>query len=207
MSRNIEKTTSKLEALKKEMKGLSKDEKNFLIANSEFQDLKPDLKKKYVQIYKSYTEDDKTMLEVSYEMDICLRTVKHALKIIGDQLYQVSKARNVLAIQIDRIKRRRRRIEKDLDNLNFVKNIDGEDVVLVGVAEAKRKYYTELRELDNQEHKLMKLLENKVIIDNSKQEFKFESNYEKPVVGGEHEVRKNEPIEIEPEYTDELPGL
>jgi hypothetical protein len=175
----ITETKGVISRLKKLTDKLTPEEKRYLVAHEQFINLPAKTKEKYLKIYDLYTADGKTELQVSRELNVSIGTIRNALRLIGDQLIVFAKSRNVLVPQLEKIRRRKQKIEDDISKMNFIKEDEnGNEIILTGIADLKRRYLVELRKMEEMENTILGLLNTNVIIDNSSKKIEFNSNYD-----------------------------
>lgn len=199
MSKEIQNTKSVIARLRSLTKKLSPEERQYLIAKEQFLRLPMKQKQKYLAIYNSYTEDEKTEVQVAEELGISLSAVRNALRLIGDQLIVFAKSRTVLVPQLEKLRRRKQRLIKDTEEMDFVKKTDkGEKIIMAGIADLKRRYYVEIRKIEEMENSILGLLNTNVVIDKSSKQVNFVSNYDRP----EHEVPTSDGKVVDADFED-----
>ncbi len=215
MSSDIQKLRQDLQEIKKIGSKLSETEKNFLIANTRFKNLQASVKRKYLEIYKCYTENDYTEVQVADKTGVSLSVVRNVITMFGERLTLFAKGVNVLAPMLDRIRIKKQKLQVDIDKLSFTitpgkkgetETETNNNSLNIKIAELRIKYIAEMRKLDEQEIRMRGLLESAVNIniDNSKKQDNTQNfnNYEKP----KSNVVTGKVLEAEAKFVPELPN-
>jgi len=181
MSKKLIETKKSLDRLIAITKDLSEIERGFIKASVKYKNLGPKTKQRYLEIYQYYVKEERTEIETAQHFDVDIGTVRNVINLFGQQLVIFARDKNIIVPKLDEIRRRKQKVQQDIDKLGFEggEDFSQRDSVL---ANTRIKYMAEWRKLEELELKLRSLLtpDTQMVVDNSKKQINFVSNFDKP---------------------------